>query len=183
MRINKIEHPSQKANPSKNKSHPLLVFISGSMNSGKTTTSSLLAKKIGATFINIDDLRDTIAEFNIETDFPKVITLASETINNHLADGRDVVANYVLTQNDYNRLTKELQTKDQYFITLAPKLEIIQTQRGDRELSEWEMQRIKHHYNIGIASPKFGYIVDNSNLTVEETVDQIMEIIGQSLKL
>jgi cytidylate kinase len=147
------------------------------MNSGKTTTSRLLARKIGATFINIDDLRDTIADFNIETDFPKVITLAIETINNHLADGRDVVANYVITQKDYDRLTKELKTKNQYFITLAPKLEAIQTQRGDRELSEWEMQRIKHHYDIGIANPKFGHVIDNSELTVEETVDRILDFI------
>lgn len=40
----------------------MLVFISGSINSGKTTTSKLLAEKLGAKFINVDDLNDiTIA--------------------------------------------------------------------------------------------------------------------------
>lgn len=33
-----------------------MIFLSGSINSGKTTTTKALAEKLGADFINVDDL-------------------------------------------------------------------------------------------------------------------------------
>src|SRR5690606_10220099 len=64
-------------NSAKQQPHsPILVFISGSINSGKTTTSKLLAKKLGAVFINVDDLNDTIPNFNLATDLDKSMDLA-----------------------------------------------------------------------------------------------------------
>jgi len=157
----------------------MLVFISGSINSGKTTTSKLLASKLGAAFINVDDLNDRIPNFNLATDLDKSMDQAIEEINAHLAQGRDVVANYVVREKDWQRLQNEVKTKDIHFITLAPRLEVAQGKRGDRTLSEWEVARVKHHYDTGIASPQFGYIIDNSDSSVEETVEKILEIIGE----
>ena len=57
---------------------------------------------------------------------------------------------------------------------LAPRLEVAQSKRGDRVLTDWEVQRIKHHYDTGIATPKFGYIIDNSDLSIDETVQHIL---------
>lgn len=159
----------------------MLIFISGSINSGKTTTSKALAEKLGAVFINVDDLNDTIPNFNLATDLNKSMDLAILTINNSLAKGRDVVANYVVRQTDYDRFAREINTKDQFVITLAPRLEIAQAKRGERTLSDWEVQRVKHHYDTGVASPKFGHIIDNSDLSVAETVDRIIEIVDASL--
>jgi broad-specificity NMP kinase len=156
----------------------MLVFISGSINSGKTTTSKMLASKLNADFINVDDLNDTIPNFNLATDLDKSMDLAIEKINESLNNGRDVVANYVVRQQDFDRFEEEIHTDEQYVITLSPRLEISQSKRGERKLTDWEVQRIKHHYDSGIASPKFGHIVDNSDSTVEETVDKILEIIG-----
>ena len=155
----------------------MLIFISGSINSGKTATSKALAEKLGADFINVDDLNNTIPDFNLATDLDKSMNLAISEINKHLAAGKDVVANYVVRQKDFDRLENEVNTKEQYVITLAPRLEVAQGKRGDRVLSEWEVQRVKHHYDTGIASPNFGYIVDNSDMTVDETVSRILEII------
>lgn len=158
----------------------MLVFISGSINSGKTTTSKALTEKIGAAFVNVDDLNDTIPNFNLATDLDKSMDLAIATINAYTRKSKDVVANYVVRQKDFDRFANEIETKPQIVITLAPRLEIAQSKRGDRELSEWEVSRVKHHYDIGIASPKFGYIVDNSDLTVDETVDRILNIIKEA---
>jgi cytidylate kinase len=155
----------------------MLVFISGSINSGKTVTSKLLAEKLDAQFINVDDLNDTIPNFNLATDLDKSMDLAIATINKHLAEGEDVVANYVVRQKDFDRFAEEINTKEQYVITLAPRLDIAQGKRGERKLSEWEIARVKHHYDTGVASPKFGHIIDNSVMSVEETVDKILEII------
>lgn len=156
----------------------MLVFISGSINSGKTTTSKALAQKLGAELVNVDDLNDTIPNFNLATDLDKSMDLAIKTINKHTSNGKDVVANYVVRQKDFDRFEVEIETLPQIVVTLAPRLEVAQGKRGERVLSEWEVSRVKHHYDTGIASPKFGHIVDNSDLTVDETVERILEIIA-----
>jgi cytidylate kinase len=158
----------------------MLVFISGSINSGKTTTSKALAKTLGAEFVNVDDLNDTIPNFNLATGLDKSMDLAIKTINDYSKQGKDVVANYVVRQKDFDRFENEIETQPQIVITLAPRLEVAQSKRGGRELSEWEVSRIKHHYDTGIASPKFGYVIDNSILTIDETVDSILNIIKES---
>ena len=155
----------------------MLVFISGSINSGKTTTAKALAEKLNADFINVDDLNDTIPNFNLATDLDKSMDLAIATINARLAKGRSVVANYVVRQKDFDRFATEINTSKQYVITLAPRLEVAQSKRGGRALTDWEVQRIKHHYDSGIASPNFGYIIDNSDISLDETVDKILEIV------
>ena len=155
----------------------MLIFISGSINSGKTTTAYALADRIGAVSINVDDLNDSIPDFDLATDLDKSMDLATEAINKGLAQGRDVVTNYVVRQKDFDRFKNEINTIEQYVVTLSPRLEIAQSKRGDRELSEWEVSRIKHHYDRGIASPKFGHIIDNSELTVDETVNSILHLL------
>lgn len=72
----------------------------------------------------------------------------------------------------------ELHTDKQFVITFAPRLEVAQSKRGDRVLSEWEVQRVKYHYHTGIASPGFGYVIDNSDMTIDETVQAILQRIG-----
>ena len=59
----------------------MLVFISGSINSGKTTTATMLAEQLGAVFINVDDLNDEIPNFNLKTDLDKSMDLAIKRIN------------------------------------------------------------------------------------------------------
>lgn len=157
----------------------MLIFISGSINSGKTTTSKALAKKLNAECINVDDINDQIPNFNLATDLDKSMDHAIEAINESLAAGKSVVANYVLRPKDYERLKREVHTDKQFVITLAPRLEVAQSNRGERKLTDWEIHRIKHHYDIGIANPNFGHIIDNSELTIEETVAEILQIIGE----
>lgn len=157
----------------------MLIFISGSINSGKTTTAKALAMRIGAELLNVDDLNDTIPNFNLATDLDKSMDLAINTINAHSQQGKDVVANYVVREADFNRFENEIDTKPQFIITLAPRLEVAQDKRGDRILSDWEVSRIRYHYDTGIASPKFGYVIDNSDITLNETVDRILDIVAE----
>ena len=156
----------------------MMVFISGSINSGKTTTSKALARKLGADWINVDDLNDSIPNFNLATDLDKSMDLAIQAINEGLDKGRSVVANYVVRQRDFDRFASEIHTDRQHVITLAPRMAVAQGRRGDRTLSDWEVQRIKYHYDTGIASPKFGQVIDNSDMTVNQTVDRMVDIIN-----
>ncbi len=48
------------------------------------------------------------------------------------------------------------------------------TNRGTRELTEWERRRIPELYAEGIPSPVFGVIIDNAHQTPEETAHQIL---------
>jgi len=160
----------------------MLVFISGSINSGKTTTAKALAERIGAAMVNVDDLNDTIPNFNLATDLDKSMDLAIKAINTYAAQGKDVVANYVVRPQDFERFEKEVHARPQIVITLAPRLEVAQGKRGGRKLTEWEISRIQYHYDTGVASPTFGHIIDNSELTVDETVNEILKIIANSTK-
>ena len=63
---------------------------------------------------------------------------------------------------------------DFHVFTLAPQLGKVLTNRGARELDDWERDRIKHHYTIGIQSPIFGEIIDNTDQTPEETSRYIL---------
>lgn len=155
----------------------MLIFISGSINAGKTTVSKLLAANLGAAVVNVDDLNDTIPNFNLATDLDKSMDVAIATINRYLSEGRDVVANYVLRTKDYERLKREVHTDSIIVVTLAPRLDVAQSQRGSRRLSEWEVSRVKHHYDSGIANPSFGLIVDNSDLTPAQTADKILNLL------
>jgi cytidylate kinase len=71
----------------------MLVFVSGSINSGKSSTSIALARKLGAVYMNVDDLNDTILNFNLATDWNKSMGSAIQTINEYSKQGKDVVAN------------------------------------------------------------------------------------------
>ncbi len=86
---------------------------------------------------------------------------------------------YPIGQEAHKQITEELHDKKPLFITLAPRLEVAQSKRGDRELTEWEVARIKHHYDTGIATPAFGEIIDNSEMSIDETVAVIERLIKQ----
>lgn len=157
----------------------MLIFISGSINSGKTTTSRLLAKKLGWTLINVDDLTDNVSGFDIYKHLDLAMDLAIQAINKASSKNKNIVANFVIRKEDYERFEHEVNVHPQIFITLSPKINVAQSQRGDRVLTEWEIKRIKKHYNDGIASPDYGLVIDNSNLSVEETVNKIMSIVAK----
>ena len=60
-------------------------------------------------------------------------------------------------------------------VTLNPDLAAAVTNRGMRDLTEWELKRIPYHYETGINSPPFGIVIDNTRQTPEETTQQILE--------
>lgn len=123
-------------------------------------------------WLDVDEIAHSIPGFDLGKDIPKAIDLTIEKINELTDMNKSVVANYVLSQEDYEQLNRGLKDKDQHYYTLAPRLEIARSDRG-RGLNEWEFERIKHHYDTGIANPKFGEIIDTSEMTTEEVVDTI----------
>lgn len=156
----------------------MIIFINGSINSGKSTISKILAKELpNVALIEIDVLREMINCMPLEKAIPINIDNAVSLIENFSRKGLDVIVVYPLSQKNYDYIISKIKDLNQqiYCFTLSPKLEKALSNRGTRDLNEWEMERIKHHYEIGIHTPAFGKIIDNSEQSPEETTKIILD--------
>ena len=155
----------------------MIIFINGSINAGKTTIAKILAEKIPQTAnVEIDKLRNFIDWLEIDKAVPINLENAVLIIKNFIKHGYNVVVPYPLSQNNYEYFVRELNnfSKQLSFFTLSPDIKKAQTNTADRKISQWEHDRIQHHYNIGINNPSFGKIIDNTKQTPKETANEIL---------
>lgn len=87
-----------------------------------------------------------------------------------------MVVDYPLDKTDYGQLKEALTDNvgSSYAFILSPRLDIAQSKRSDRTLSEREVERIAYHYRTSLHNPGFGVRIDNSDQTPEETVSTIL---------
>jgi len=158
----------------------MIILINGTINSGKTTISKLLVRKLENTaHIEVDKLREFIeqiplSEAVIEISLENAISVAK----NFASRGFNVIISYPLSMKNYEKIVGELSGHDEKIvvITLNHKLEKVLKNRGSRELNSWEIERIKYHYSIGLNTPEFpSIIIDNTNQAPEETVAEIVK--------
>lgn len=164
----------------------MIIFINGSINSGKSTVAKLLAEKIGkVAVVEIDALREFINWLPSDEAIPINLKNAVSVIKNFLKDGINVIVPYPLSKDNYEFFVNNLNEYKEsiYVFTLNPKLEVALKNRGSRELSDFEKKRIQYHYSIDIHNPDFGIIIDNSNETPEETRDKIFQNLRINNKL
>lgn len=155
----------------------MIIFINGSINSGKSTIAKLLAESLGNTAnIEVDKIRNFVDFMPLEQSIPINLKNTVDLTKNFVENGLNVVIPYPLSQKNYEYFVDKLMDIDTkiWVFTLAPKLEKVLLNRGNRELDEWEISRIKHHYEVGIHNPSFGEIIDNSDQTPEETIKIIL---------
>ncbi|MEI7688615.1 MAG: hypothetical protein WCI91_00340 [Candidatus Nomurabacteria bacterium] len=159
----------------------MIIFINGSINSGKTTVSKILAYKLSnVALIEIDSLREMIDWMPLNEAIPINLENTISLIKNFSNKNLNTIIPYPLSKKNYDFILNELKDINTkiYTFTLAPKLETVLINRGTRELDDSERERIKYHYNIGIHKPIFGEIIDNSNQTPEETANFILSKIS-----
>jgi hypothetical protein len=60
--------------------------------------------------------------------------------------------------------------------TIDPGLDIALQNRGDRKLTDWEIERIKYHYNQNIHNNYFSNRIDTEKISPEDTANKIIEI-------
>lgn len=155
----------------------MIIFINGSINSGKSTVAKLLTKKLPKTAnIEIDSLRHFIDQVEIDKAIPINLENAVLLIKNFVKHWYNVVIPYPLSETNYQYMEDALSNiwDKIYYVTLAPDIKKALTSTAERQISDREYKRIQHHYNIGIPSPSFGIIIDNTNQTPEETVNEIV---------
>lgn len=156
----------------------MVIFINGSINAGKSTVAKLLSQKIGnAVVLEIDALRDMIPWVPLEEAVPINLENAVSLVHNFKQAGFNVIVPYPLSRKNFDFLKEKLGTdlEDCRFFTLSPNLETASANRGKRELNDWEKERVKYHYSIGINKPDFGDVIDNTDQTPEETADLIFK--------
>jgi len=159
----------------------MIIFLNGSINAGKSTVAKLLVKELPNTaLVEIDALREMIAWMPIDQAVPTNLENAVSVIKNFANRGLNVIIPYPLSQKNHDYILEQLAgVKTKIFVfTLAPKLEKALTNRGSRELDDWERSRIQHHYDIGMHAPVFGEVIDNSDQTPKETRDYILSKIS-----
>jgi adenylate kinase family enzyme len=158
-----------------------MPLLNGSINSGKSTVAQLLTKKIpNVALVEIDVLRNMIEWMTIDKAVPINLENAISVIRTFTRNNLNVLVPYPLSEENQKHIVsslKDIGTKI-YFFTLAPRLEKALTDRGSRKLDDWERDRIKYHYEIGINRPSFGEIIDNSEQTPEETANSILSRIN-----
>lgn len=162
----------------------MIIFINGSINSGKSTVSKILAKKLGNTAIlEIDELRNFIPWMSLEESIPINLENACLLIRNFVKNNINVVVSYPLSQKNYLFISERLKDLEDevHFFTLNPSLGVVLNNRGGRDLSDWEIDRIKYHYQTGINNPIFGKIIDNSKEKPEETAEKIIGEIKKTM--
>jgi adenylate kinase family enzyme len=156
----------------------MIILINGTVNAGKSTVSKLLAKELPNTaFIEVDVLREMIDWMPLTESIPVNLENALSITKNFVKRNLNVVIAYPLSQKNYDYITENLSDLDIkiYVFTLSPKIEKALNNRGTRELTDWEINRIHQQYERGINNPSFGEIIDNSDLIPEETVKVILK--------
>ncbi|MFZ1735604.1 MAG: hypothetical protein WAU31_01575 [Candidatus Moraniibacteriota bacterium] len=158
----------------------MIIFINGSINSGKSTVSKLLAEKLpNSALVEVDSFHECIEWMPIDQAVPFNLENAVSVIKNFVRRGLNVIVPYPLSQKNYEMLMSNLEPLRQkiFVFTLSPPLEIALSNRGGRELTEEEKKRIRYHHSIGINTPEFGVIIDNAHQTPSETAESIFDAI------
>ena len=154
----------------------MLIILNGSLNAGKTTTSKKICELLPRTaHVEVDSLRDFIAWMPLEESIPLNLATSVAVAKIFLAHGLNVVLSYPLRAEDYVWMQQQFaEFSDVHFFTLRPPMQTSQSQRGARVLSAWEVARIAYHYQTDGANPDVGIVIDNSQLTPEETARLIL---------
>ena len=155
----------------------VILLLSGSINAGKTTVSKELVRLLPRTaHVEVDALHDFVGWMPLTESIPLNLQNAVAVTRNFVNFGLNVVLSSPLPLEDYEFLVRELEPLGipVHAVTLSPPLPVALTNRGTRDLTEWELGRIPYLYETGIASPPFGIIINNAHQTPEETAREVL---------
>ncbi len=165
---------------------PRLISISGSVHSGKTTISRMLAAQMPNAMYVDGDLISSWVSKNYPKDatmddmLPEVHERIIEFIEHPLKDGLDVIVDYPFTDTVREQITKALEgvTFEAKWFLLKPSMEKVLAGSASRpELNEWEINRITYHYTSLLMQTSLAHVIDSTHLSPEETLQKIVEIL------
>lgn len=156
----------------------MIIYINGPINSGKTTISrTLLGRLPKSVHIEVDDLRNFAPSLCLEEIIPfaleDTITLARKWTERKF----NVLISWPISKDNFKQIEYFCNQNSIPLIafTLLPRLEICLSHRGSRKLTDWEKKRIPVLYNDLFKNDLIGNVIDNSELSIEETVQVILD--------
>jgi len=161
-----------------------IIWINGSINSGKSTIAAALHSKIKKSVnIELDHLRHFAENDRLESIAEFIIKDALDLAKKWSERGYLPILTWPLIGDDRIMFAyAEKLELEPAVINLIPEKNSIQRNRGSRELTDREMKRIDYMYEQDVHKPKFGVSIDNTHQTVEETTDEVMKIISDVTK-
>ncbi len=168
----------------------LILNINGPMNSGKSTVSKILVNMLpNATFIEVDELMSDEEQEKLGLSLQQGWRERHKRLNQKLRalkkshEYETVIFAYPIADNTYQdwKMLEDNHTKF-LNITLAPSLEECLKNRGTRELTDWERNRIREMYEEGYQNrPYADFIINNDHQTPKETAEIIKGFIEHAL--
>lgn len=155
-----------------------IIYINGPINSGKTTISKFISERINNTVhIEVDHLRHFAAFLSLSEAIPYAFEDTVLIMKNWLQRGFNAVISWPISKENFNILKENAITENAtvFAFTLLPKLSVCLENRGNRELTDLERLRINEKY-ANWEKTAIGHVIDNSNLSVEETYMTIRNI-------
>lgn len=154
------------------------IWISGSINSGKSTVSKILGKELKMAVIELDAFSTFVQTFLSFEEYLKLnYEIFSEIVEVYNKRNIGVVIVYPLSEQKYLEIQNTLNNFKIY--TIDPSLEVSLMDRGERKLTNWERERIKYHYENNIHNVGFATRIDAKNKKPQETADEIMATFEQ----
>jgi hypothetical protein len=158
-----------------------LIFISDTINAGKTTVSALLQEALPqAAHIEVDRLRHFVSWMPLSESILITFENAARVAENFLKNEFNVIFDYPLSYEQFRSLNARLAPlagRVRAFI-LSPPLDVAASNRGNRVLTARELSRIRAQLEAGVHDPGFGVTLDNGAESPQITVVRVLEHLG-----
>lgn len=162
-----------------------IININGPINSGKSTVSKILVNLLPkAVFIEVDELLPDEEQQLLKLDFKAGIAERLKRLKIEIqkyisANHHDyVIFAYPMNNKNYNLWKTMVGDNPFICITLSPSLEKCLSNRGNRELNSFEINRIKEMHQQKYHCPASAdLIIYNDNQSPEQTVAEILEFL------
>ncbi|MFC9994418.1 AAA family ATPase [Nocardia sp. NPDC127526] len=102
--------------------------------------------------------------------------LAARTADAYAAQGFSAVVQDVVLGEFLPWFAEQIETRPRYVVVLAPRREVVAAREAGRDKNAYDENFTVEDLDIGLrtTTPRIGLWLDTSDLTVEETVDEIL---------
>lgn len=149
------------------------IWISGSINSGKSTVAKILGKDLKMAVIELDTLSTFVESFLSFEEYLKLnYEIFPEIVEMYNNINIGVIIAYPLGEKTYIEIKDKLNNFR--IFSIDPSLEVALSDRGERKLGDWERERINYHYENNINNPSFAIRIETKGKTPDETAREII---------
>jgi predicted kinase len=164
-----------------------IILVTGNMASGKSTIAQALAERLPkSVHLRGDVFRRMIVSgraemtFELSTEAEHQLRLrfdlAVQTAKRYVEAGFTVVYQDIVIGETLSTVAASFHPYRLAVVVLCPRPEVVAARDRERDKTGYPDQAALHAFNqvLRFTTPRLGYWLDNSDLTVTETVDDIL---------